>query len=87
MDTIEGARYDGSGNYERAVITVRLNGADVDAISYVGTVAGRARFLGKGTEERRVSAEYFQYLKKGAQRFSFPESYHTYLRLKAGILS
>jgi Gamma-glutamyl cyclotransferase, AIG2-like len=72
MDTIEGAQPDGTGNYKRVRLRVVMDGQDIDAVTYVGTGAGRRRFARRTSEEQRVSDNYFGHLVRGAQTFEFP---------------
>jgi gamma-glutamylcyclotransferase (GGCT)/AIG2-like uncharacterized protein YtfP len=85
MDRIEGVRADGTGNYQRANVEISLlpNGETVTAVTYVGTEAGRARFL-KGSADRQVvKPAYFEHLLSGARHFSFATDYLRYLSRQA----
>lgn len=87
MDEFEGARSDGTGNYHRVRVSVTSGKRSVNAVTYVGTDAGRRRFAQRTTEEQRVSEEYFGHLKLGAQTFEFPQEYQAYLEQHAGPLA
>ncbi len=84
MDEIEGAQPDGTGNYQRNRVNVVVGKRNVSAVTYVGTDAGRRRFIRKTAAERRVSEEYFEHLRLGAQTFRFPPEYRAYLEQQAG---
>ena len=84
MDRVEGAGLGARGNYKRIRILVLSDGEQIEARTYVGTAAGRRRFLSRPEEDRRVSNAYFRQLLIGAKRFRFPFSYVAYLRRKAG---
>jgi len=86
MDIIEGAGLgSGRSNYKRQKICVLRDGKKVEARTYVGTVAGRRRFLRQSVEDRRVSADYFEHVLVGARRFHFSERYIAYLRRQARV--
>ena len=85
MDRIEGAKSDGSGNYEKQCLNVIIGDDTVKAITYIGTSLGRKRFAAKSTQRKQVSHEYFQNLEQGAKFFGLPELYTSYLKEKAGI--
>jgi hypothetical protein len=84
MDEIEGARPDETGNYRRVAVSVVVGARKIDAVTYVGTDAGRRRFAQKTAEEQRVSDDYFGHLMRGAQTFEFPQEYRRYLERLAG---
>jgi hypothetical protein len=85
MDEIEDARPDGNGNYQRITVTVDCQDNNIDAITYVGTQPGKARFAARPPEEQQVSIEYFSHLEAGATKFVFPRDYYDYLRPKVGL--
>jgi hypothetical protein len=84
MDEFEGALPNGRGNYRRIHVNVTLSKRRMNAVTYVGTDAGRRRFAQMRPEEQRVSEEYFGHLKLGAQTFKFPREYRAYLEQHAG---
>jgi len=84
MDKIEGAGLGERSNYKRQKVSVVRNGKKIEARTYVGTVAGRRRFLRQSIEDRRVSADYFGYILGGARRFNLTRQYIGYLRRRAG---
>ena len=87
MDKIEGARPNGTGNYERRMVKIiTMRGEAILAATYIGTKNGRKRFSDRSQKERRVSREYFSYVLKGARRFGLPTDYVSYLRRQAGPL-
>ena len=84
MDVIEGAQPNGKGNYERNKINVvTAREKKILAATYVGTEAGKIRFLGG---DRRVGRTYFDHLLSGAKEFGFSKKYVSYLRRQAGAL-
>lgn len=85
MDKIEGVRADGKGNYQRAKIevTVMPSGATATAITYVGTEAGRARFLNGSADRQVVKSAYFEHLLAGGRQFNFASDYLRYLSRQA----
>lgn len=85
MDEIEGARLGKESNYKRQKISVLRGRKKIEAWTYVGTVAGRKRFLRRSTEDRRVSDTYFAHILSGARRFRLPASYVAYLRRQAVV--
>jgi len=85
MDKIEGAGRGKKSNYKRIKISVMRNGKEIEARTYVGTVAGRRRFLRRSIEDRRVSDDYFGHVLTGARQFKFSQRYVAYLRRQAGI--
>jgi AIG2-like family len=86
MDKVEGARLNGTGNYERATIEVMTipDGDRVEALTYIGTPAGRDRFKQRA-ECPAVKSEYFGHLLVGAQFFNFGSDYVRYLHRQAGV--
>lgn len=86
MDEIEGARPNCTGNYRKERVFVSAGKRIVRAVTYIGTRAGRRRFLEKSENERRVSEKYFSHLLAGAKQFNFPDAYIAYLRRQAGLL-
>jgi Gamma-glutamyl cyclotransferase, AIG2-like len=84
MDLFEGAGLGKDSNYKRQKVLVWRNGKKIEAQTYVGTVAGRKRFLKRSVEDRRVSKAYFRHILAGAKRFRFPATYIAYLRRQAG---
>lgn len=86
MDRIEGARLGKESNYKRLKISVWNDEEKIEARTYVGTVAGRKRFLRRSVQGRRVSKAYFRHILAGARRFRFPVKYIAYLRRQAGRL-
>jgi len=84
MDCIEGAKLDGTGNYEKQRMSVLLNKRSCLVYTYIGTETGRKRFRSRSEEDRHVSAIYFNYLMRGAK--DFPEDYRAYLKQRAGSL-
>jgi hypothetical protein len=87
MDEIEDARWrDKKGNYKRLKASIWKDGKTIEARTYVGTVAGRERFLRRSVEDRRVSKAYFRHILAGARRFKFSKRYIAYLRRHAGRL-
>lgn len=84
MDEIEGAGLGKRSNYKRLKLWVWKNRKKVEARTYVGTVAGRKRFLRVSRDDRRVSDKYFGHLLAGAKRFKFSKRYVAYLRRQAG---
>ena len=86
MDRIEGAKRGQASNYRQRKILVLRDGRKIAARTYVGTVAGRNRFLRRPEDARRVSGEYFGHLLEGARRFGFPAEYVAYLQKQAGLL-
>ena len=84
MDKIEGAKADCTGNYRKKRVFVSRGERTVPAVTYIGTEAGKKRFLEKSEEERRVSKQYFAHLLAGAKQFNFPAAYMSYLRRQAG---
>lgn len=85
MDEIEGARLGEESNYKRLKISVLRGRKKVEPRTYVGTVAGRKRFLRRSTEDRLVSDTYFAHILTGARRFRLPASYVAYLRRQAVV--
>ena len=83
MDKIEGAKRGKESNYKRRKIWVWRNGKKIEARTYVGTVAGRMRFLTRSVRDRRVSGDYFGYVLSGARRFELPARYIAHLRRQA----
>ena len=79
MDEVEGARPDGTGNYQRVRLSVEMDKRNVSAVTYVGTDAGKRRFARRTAEEQHVSDEYFEHLRLGSQTFEFPGEYRAYL--------
>ncbi len=86
MDRIEGAGQGIKSNYERRTVWVRVGRIHHRAETYVGSAAGRARFLEKSREDQRVGRKYFDHLVKGAREFRIPRSYVRYLQRCAGNL-
>src|SRR5207253_757629 len=86
MDKIEGAGISHKSNYMRKKVVIRTDGKAIKARTYVGTAAGRKRFLRKSSDERRVSRKYFGHLLAGAERFQLPAEYVDYVRRQAGSL-
>ncbi|OFW31982.1 MAG: hypothetical protein A3J28_16185 [Acidobacteria bacterium RIFCSPLOWO2_12_FULL_60_22] len=84
MDCIEGAKLDGTGNYEKQRMSVLLNNRPCLVYTYIGTEPGRRRFRSRSKEDRRVSTIYFEYLMRGARHF--PNDYRAYLKQRAGSL-
>jgi Gamma-glutamyl cyclotransferase, AIG2-like len=84
MDEIEGARRGKKGNYKRLKVLVEMGGKKIWALTYVGTVLGRRRYLKVSAEDRRVSDAYFNHLLIGARQFSFSADYVAYLQRQAG---
>lgn len=87
MDEFEGARPDGTGNYQRVRLSVAVGKRTLRAVTYVGTEAGKRRFARSTAEEQKVSEEYFGHVRLGAQTFEFPQEYRAYLERQAGRLS
>jgi hypothetical protein len=85
MDEIEGAKLGKKSNYKQRKVIVLRDGQKIEARTYVGTVAGRNRFLGRSGEDRRVSDDYFGHVLTGARRFKLPATYISYLRRQAGL--
>jgi hypothetical protein len=85
MDEIEGAKLGKKSNYKRKKVLVLREGKKVEARTYVGTIAGRNRFLRRSGEDRRVSVDYFGHVLTGARRFELPAKYIAYLRRQAGF--
>jgi len=83
MDVIEGAGLGKDSNYKRLKVSVGKDGKKIEARTYVGTVAGRERFLRRSVEVRRVTKDYFGYVLTGAKRFNFSKRYIAYLRRQA----
>jgi len=84
MDEIEGAGLGKRSNYKRLKVSVSRKGKKIEARTYVGTAAGRDRFLRRSVEDRRVSKDYFGHVLTGAKRFKFSKRYIAYLRRQAG---
>lgn len=87
MDRFEGARPDGTGNYQRIRLSVTADERQLTAVTYVGTDVGRQRFARKTAAEQQVSERYFGHLESGAQAFRFPREYKAYLTEQAGPLA
>ncbi len=85
MDKVEGAGLGERSNYKRQKILVWKDGKKIEARTYIGTVAGRRRFLRRPIRDRRVSKAYFGYLLAGARRFKLPATYVAYLRKQASF--
>jgi hypothetical protein len=85
MDEIEGSGRGSRSNYKREKVMVWRNREKVEARTYIGTVAGRKRFLSRSHKERQVSEAYFKHVLSGARRFNFSERYIVYLRTQAGL--
>jgi len=85
MDEIEGARLGKKSNYKQRKVLVLRDGKKIEARTYVGTVAGRSRFLRRSGEDRGVSGDYFGHVLTGAKEFNFSRRYIAYLRAQAGI--
>lgn len=84
MDEVEGARPDGTGNYQRVRLSVEMDKRNVSAVTYVGTDGGKRRFARRTAEEQHVSDEYFEHVRLGSQTFEFPGEYRAYLERQAG---
>jgi len=85
MDRIEGAGLGKDSNYKRLKVSVWKDGRKIEARTYVGTVAGRERFLRRSAEDRLVSKDYFGHVLTGAKRFKFSKRYIAYLRKLADL--
>jgi hypothetical protein len=83
MDEIEGAKLSKKSNYKQRKVSVVRGGKQIEARTYVGTIAGRNRFQICPREARQVSDAYFGYLLAGAKRFELSATYITYLRRQA----
>ncbi len=85
MDVIEGAGLGRDSNYLQRKVLVSIKGGTVEARTYVGTAAGRDRFLRCPVEDRRVSRDYFAHVLRGARLFRLSAKYISYLRRQAGL--
>jgi hypothetical protein len=87
MDRIEGVCPDGTGNYKRGDVVVKIipEGEGVNAITYVGTSAGRERFGKQPVDRQVVTPAYFEHLLDGARQFNFTEEYIAYLKSTARL--